>query len=227
MYARQVNFDTIFRNIERSFRDSATRPWALAASLLIAAAFVLLILIFVLPNNGGDTVPLAPIESTAEPTPEPTAEPTPEPTPEPTAEPTPEPTAEPTPEPTVEPTPEPTAEPTAEPTPEPAALVYCPAQTSGGSPPTPPITVLGRLTISGVDVPVGTLVELRFDGKSGLSTLTTTAGGYRIDFVVDGNQGCSNRSGTTLSILVNGQDFSTGQQAGTGPGPIVHHIALP
>ena len=194
---KEMNFDTILRNIERSFRDSATRPWALVASLLIAAAFVLLILIFVLPNNGEDTVPLAPIEATAEPTPEATPTPT---------------AATPTPTP---------------PTPEPAALVYCPAQTSGGSPPTPPITVLGRLTISGVNVPMGTLVELRFDGKSGLSTLTTTAGGYRIDFVVDGNQGCSNRSGTTLSILVNGQDFSTGQQAGTGPGPIVHHIALP
>ena len=90
-----------------------------------------------------------------------------------------------------------------------------------------PITVLGRLTIAGVDAPVGTLVELRFDGKSGLSTLTTTAGGYRLDFVVDGNQACSNKSGTTLSILVNGQDFSTGQQAGTGPGPIVHHVAIP
>ena len=125
------------------------------------------------------------------------------------------------------PTPAPTPAPTPEPTPEPAALAYCPAQTSTGAPPTPPITVHGRLTIAGVDAPVGTLVELRFDGKSGLSTLTTTAGGYRLDFVVDGNQGCSNKSGTTLSILVNGQDFSTGQQAGTGPGPIVHHVAIP
>ena len=94
-----MNFDTIFRNIERAFRDSATRPWAFAASVLIAAAFVLLILIFVLPNSGESSVPAAPIESTTEPTPEPT--------------------------------------------PEPAALTYCPAQTSSGAPPTPPITDLG------------------------------------------------------------------------------------
>lgn len=160
-----------------------------------------------------------------------------------TATPTPSPTATPTPTETPTPTPTPTATPirnqsgstsggsgapapTAEPTPPPPAAggPYC----DNSSSTTLPIRILGFLTIGGAPAPAGTLVQIAFDGVGGPGNTTAAAGGYRIDWSA-GGEGCANRFGAAISILVNGHVVPTQYTVGSGgeEGFIRFDVAIP
>jgi hypothetical protein len=82
------------------------------------------------------------------------------------------------------------------------------------------------LTIGGAAAPAGTAVSLAFDGVVGPSRSTTAAGGYRVDYSAAGSD-CANRVGATISVIVNGQAFSTGAAVGDGANPLVFNIDAP
>ncbi len=160
-----------------------------------------------------------------------------------TATPTPSPTATPTPTETPTPTPTPTATPirnqsgstsggsgapapTAEPTPPPPAAggPYC----NNSSSTAPPNSMVGQLTIGGQLAPVGTVVSLAFDGVVGPGKPTVAAGGYRVDWSA-GGEGCANRFGAVISVIVNGQVFESPYSVGsTGGSPFIRFdVAIP
>lgn len=101
---------------------------------------------------------------------------------------------------------------------------YCPGNTGGGAPPTPPNSVFGLLSINGQPAPAGTIVQLVFDGKLGPAARTAEAGGYRVDYA-GGHSACANKVGAEISVLVNGQLYPTGKTIG-GPNtfPLIHNI---
>lgn len=103
---------------------------------------------------------------------------------------------------------------------------YCPGNTGGGAPPTPPNSVFGLLTINGQPAPAGTVVQLVFDGKVGPAARTLEPGGYRVDYAAS-HSGCSNKVGAAVSVLVNGQVYPTGKTIG-GPDtfPLIHNITV-
>lgn len=85
------------------------------------------------------------------------------------------------------------------PQPDPA---YCPS--AGGLSSGPPKSILGLLTIGGVPAPAGTVVQSVLDGKLGPAAFVREAGGYRLDYDIAG-PACSNHTGVTIGVLVNGQ----------------------
>lgn len=109
--------------------------------------------------------------------------------------------------------------PTAEPTPPPPAAggPYC----DNSSTTAPPNSMVGQLTIGGQLAPVGTVVSIAFDGVVGPGKPTIAAGGYRVDWSA-GGEGCANRFGAVISVVVNGQfvtsPFSVGS---TGGSPLI------
>lgn len=160
-----------------------------------------------------------------------------------TATPTPSPTATPTPTETPTPTPTPTATPirnqsgstsggsgapapTAEPTPPPPAAggPFCDNSSSTA----PPTRIFGLLTIGGGPAPVGTLVQMAFDGVVGPGKTTVAPGGYHIDWYA-GGEGCANRFGAAISIVVNGKSFATSHTVGSSGGmPFIQvDVAIP
>ncbi len=90
----------------------------------------------------------------------------------------------------------------------------------------PPNAVIGTLTIGGTAAPAGTVVSLAFDGVVGPSRQTTAAGGYRVDYGAAGAD-CANRVGAAISVIVNGQAFSTGATVGGTENPLVFGIDAP
>ena len=95
------------------------------------------------------------------------------------------------------------------PPPDPA---YCQPSNAGSAPPN---TILGALTIGGSAAPAGTLVQVLLDGKVGPAAVAREAGGYRLDYAA-GTEGCSNRVGASIGVLVNGQGFDSGVKVGDG-----------
>ncbi len=78
----------------------------------------------------------------------------------------------------------------------------------------PPNSVIGLLTIGGAAAPAGTVVSLAFDGVVGPSQASAAAGGYKVYWTA-GGEGCANRVGAAISVVVNGQFFPTGQRSVT------------
>jgi hypothetical protein len=113
--------------------------------------------------------------------------------------------------------------PSALPPPDPS---YC--LPAGGPGSTPPMSLFGTLTFAGQPAPAGTIVQVLFDGKPGLARATTQAGGYRLDFSA-GGPGCANQVGAAISVLVQGQVFSTGSKVGdiVAGEPFRRDIAVP
>jgi hypothetical protein len=110
------------------------------------------------------------------------------------------------------PTPQPTPVPTATPAP---SGKYCPSD--GGSS-APPNAVFGLVTIGGAAAPAGTVLALAFDGVPGpTATVTVEDGkaGYRMLYAGGGGD-CANKVGAAMSLIVNGQAFSTGGLVGGG-----------
>ncbi|OAI39778.1 hypothetical protein AYO38_06970 [bacterium SCGC AG-212-C10] len=103
---------------------------------------------------------------------------------------------------------------------------YCAPNTSAGAPPFPPNTVLGYLTIGGVNAPVGTLVQLAFDGRVGPGVRLKEAGGYRVDWNA-GGANCINKVGAALTVLVNGAPYSNGAIVGSFENPLIFHLHIP
>jgi hypothetical protein len=88
---------------------------------------------------------------------------------------------------------------------------YCPGTTSGGS--SPPNAILGTLKIGGAPAPVGTLIQITFDGTVGPASRVREPGGYRALYAAGGGS-CSNRVGAAMGIRVNGRDVATGVNVG-------------
>lgn len=89
---------------------------------------------------------------------------------------------------------------------------YC--AVSGGT--QQPSAVFGLVTIGGLPAPVGTIVQLTFDGKGGpAERVAVDARGSGYSLIFDkGGPGCANRVGAAVSVLVNGQAVSTGKLVG-------------
>ncbi len=85
----------------------------------------------------------------------------------------------------------------------PADPSYCPGSSGTSAPPSPPNSVIGLITIGGVQAPAGTLIQIVFDGKVGPAARTAAAGGYRVDYA-GGTAGCANQVGATIGIRING-----------------------
>jgi hypothetical protein len=188
--------------------------------LALAAGGILLF------GRGGDSPAQASVESptaTASATPAPSATPTPTLTATPTATPSPTPSATANPE-----VRQPAggsnagaestavAEATAAPTAEPvvAGGPYCPP---GDQNYPPNGRVAGALSLHGGAAPIGTLVTVAFDGVAGPSRATDESdakqGGYHVDFYIAA-ESCANRAGATISVIVDGQVFSTNGRVG-------------
>lgn len=123
------------------------------------------------------------------------------------------------------------APPTEKPTPFPPGPGYCLPSSDGAAAPYPPNAIFGLLTIGGVNAPVGTMVTLTFGGLPGLTTLTTSAGGYRFNYA-GGGQGhdppCINEVGRELGVLVNGVLKSSGYSVGPSAGLALRFdVAIP
>lgn len=204
--------------------------------LLLALAGLLLFV------GGGDDDDGSRPASRDDATPSPSASPAPTRTP--TAAPSPSPSASPSPavSPSPSPTPIPTKPPvsnqsgstsggsdpapTPEPTPVPPAAggPYCDNSSSTA----PPNSMVGQLTIGGALAPIGTVVSLAFDGVIGPGKPTVAAGGYRVDWSA-GGEGCANRFGAAISVVVNGQYFVSPFTVGsTGGSPFIRFdVAVP
>ena len=113
--------------------------------------------------------------------------------------------------------------PTATPAPSVSNLPYC--DTSGaGNPPTG--SVLGLVTIGGEPAPAGTIVFLAFDGVIGPSEAVTVEGnqaGYSLNYSSGGTD-CANQAGASISVVVAGQTFSTGQTVGGAPVALLFNV---
>jgi hypothetical protein len=84
------------------------------------------------------------------------------------------------------------------------------------------------LTVGGAPAPAGTIVSLAFDGVIGPSQETTAAGGYKV-YWTPGGEACANRVGAIISVLVNGQSFTSPYAVGsTGGNPLIRFdVAAP
>ncbi len=148
--------------------------------------------------------------------------------PSPTASPSPSPTSSPSPSPAPSATPAPASQqsgstsggsdpppPAPTPTPPPVAAggPYCDNSSSTA----PPNSLVGFLTIGEAPAPAGTIVSLAFDGVIGPSRATTAAGGYRVDWSAGGD-GCANRFGALIAVVVNGQSFASPFTVGSSGG---------
>ena len=103
------------------------------------------------------------------------------------------------------------------PAPPPPSDGYC--VPSGAGVPAPPNSILGHLKIGDLDAPAGTIVRLRFDGQDGPATVTSAAGGYRIDYAAGGAghvPPCINQVGAAMSVYVNGTQAESGVKVGDG-----------
>jgi len=95
-------------------------------------------------------------------------------------------------------------------------LAYCDTSGSGSQ---PTGAVLGLVTIGGSTASAGTVVYLAFDGVLGPSepvTLGDGKAGYSLNYWAGGTD-CANQVGATISVIVAGQSFSTGQTIGSAP----------
>jgi hypothetical protein len=88
---------------------------------------------------------------------------------------------------------------------------YCPGATSGGA--SPPNAVLGTVSIGAAPAPVGTLIQITFDGTIGPAARVREPGGYRVLYAAGGGS-CSNKVGAAMGIRVNGRDVPTGVSVG-------------